>query len=37
MKLRTWVKYFIGAWCLLDVCLIVLVLYMIRLVEIGGV
>ena len=37
MKLRTWVKYLLGAWCVLDVFLLVLTLYMLRLVEIGGV
>lgn len=37
MKLRTWVKYLLGAWCLVDITLIVLCLYMMRLVEIGGV
>ena len=37
MKLRTWIKYVLGAWCVLDVFLIVLALYMDRLVEIGGV
>lgn len=37
MKLRTWVKYLLGAWCVLDIFLIVLALYMLRLVEIGGV
>lgn len=37
MKLRTWTKYFLGIWCILDIFLIVLALYMDRLVEIGGV
>ena len=37
MKLRAWVKYLLGAWCILDIFLIVLCLYMMRLVEIGGV
>ena len=37
MKIRTWVKYLLGVWCILDIFLIVLALYMARLVEIGGV
>ena len=37
MKLRTWVKYFLGAWCLLDIMIVTLCLYMMRLVEIEGV
>ena len=37
MKLRTWVKYFLGLLCIIDLELIVIGLYMARLVEIGGV
>lgn len=37
MKLRTWVKYLLSVWFVLDVFLILLCLYMLRLVEIGGV
>lgn len=35
MRLRSWVKYFIGIWCLIDITLLVLTLYMIRVLEIG--
>lgn len=37
MKLKTWVKYFLGLWCLVDLELIVVALYMERILEIGGV
>jgi len=37
MQLKTWVKYLLGAWCIVDLELIVIALYMMRLVEIGGV
>lgn len=37
MKLKTWVKYLLGLWCLVDLELIVVALYMERILEIGGV
>ena len=37
MKLRTWVKYLLGTWCIIDLELIVVALYMERILEIGGV
>ena len=37
MKLRTWTKYFLGIWCILDIFLIILALYMARVLEIGWV
>lgn len=36
MRLKTWVKWLIGFMVLVDITLIVIYLYMLRLIEIGG-
>lgn len=36
MKVKSWVKWLIGFMVLVDIALIVMYLYMLRLIEIGG-
>lgn len=36
MKVKSWVKWLIGFMVLVDITLIVMYLYMLRLIEIGG-
>ena len=36
MILKDWVKYVLITWCCLDFMLVTLVLYMLRIIEIGG-
>lgn len=36
MKLKEWVIIVLGTWAAIDFCLVVLYLYMLRIIEIGG-